>query len=372
MLDRLQRDIQEIFRRPPRVMVAEEDEYARGVIVDSLQLVGCEPQVVTDGEKAWQQIGKMQPDLVIAGIHLSRLDGLQLCRRIKETQGLFLPVILTTPIETEEERLRAIAAGADEVLIKPFRPLLLLTRLRSLLHLKRLHDLLEERRRLLQEVLNLYLNPDLAKLILEDPEHHLRLGGESQRITVLFADLRGFTAFADRFPPTRVVDTLNTIFKALTEEIVRYQGLVDKFVGDEVIALFGAPFPNEEAPRRALQAAWAMQQRFRALREKAAGKGPLWAIRGLGIGVHTGEAVVGNIGSPTNWDYTAVGATVNLGNHLQRMARPGEILLSQETLNAVPDAQVSFVAEMYLPGGREKMTIYRLEAPPKGGNPQNL
>lgn len=366
MLEWLQRDIREIFQRPPRVMVAEGDVYARQVIVDSLLLVGCTPLIATDGEKAWAQMVKAPPDLVIAGTRsLDSLNGLELCRRLKgEPQTSFIPVILTTPDDTEEERLEAIAAGADEVLVKPFRPLLLLTRLRSLLHLKRLHDVLEERRRLLRKVLNFYLNPEVAELILQNPDQHLRLGGESRRITVLFADVRGFMAFTERYSANQAVNTLNRILDVLAEEVFRYRGLLDKFVGDEVMALFGVPVPDKESPRRALQTAWAMQQRFYALRERAQGL-PLHAIRGLGIGVHTGEAIVGNIGSGQIRDYTAVGMTVNLASRLERMARPGEILLSQETLNAVPDAQVSFVAEMYLPGAREKMTVYRLEAPPK-------
>ena len=360
-------ELRDILGRPPKVVVALQDRFALGLIRTTLENGGCEVRITADGEEAWRWITEDPPDLVVTEAHLPRLDGLTLCRRVKEhPRSQFVPVILTTPIDTDEERLRAIDAGADEVLIKPFRPSILFTRTRSLLRLKHLHDLLEERRRLLRQVLNLYLDPDLAQLILEDPQRHLRLGGESRRLTLIFADLRGFTAFTERFPATQVVDTLNQIFNALTEEVMRHQGVLDKYIGDAIMALFGVPWESPDAPLRALQTAWAMQQRFAQLRAEAPPNAPLRALRGLGIGVHTGEAIVGNIGSQHFMDYTAVGATVNLCSRLQEMARPGEILLSQETLDAVPGAQVSFVAEMLLPGAMHKMTIYRLERLPEG------
>ena len=366
MLGVFSQELRHILGRPPKIVAADNDLFALQMVETAFQAAGCEVRVTGKGEEVWRWVLEEPPDLVVVEARLSGLDGLTICRRVKEhPRSQFVPVIVTTPLNTEEARLEAIGAGADDVLVKPYRAVILLTRARSLLRLKHMHDLLEERRRLLRQVLNLYLDPDLAAVILEDPERYLRLGGESRRVTVLFADLRGFTTFSEQFPAEGVVETLNRVFDALTEEITRYQGVLDKYIGDEVMALFGVPWESEDAPRRALQAAWAMQRRFQALRAQAPADDPLRALRGLGIGVHTGEAIVGNIGSQHIRDYTAVGATVNLCSRLQEMARPGEILLSQETLDAVPEAQVRFVAEMLLPGAVDKMTIYRLEAPPE-------
>ncbi len=367
MLEAFSQELPQILGRQPKVLAADHDWYSLQMMEASFRAAGCAFRATADGEEALRWALEDLPDLVVVEASLPRLDGLTICRRIKEhPKSQFVPVIVTTPLDTEEARLEAIDAGADEVLIKPYRAAILLTRARSLLRLKRLHDLLEERRQLLRQVLNLYLDPDLAEVILKDPERYLRLGGESRRVTVLFADLRGFTAFTERFPAEVVVETLNRVLEVLTEEVTRHQGVLDKYIGDEVMALFGVPWESEEAPRQALKAAWAMQQRFRALREQAPPDAPLRALRGLGIGVHTGEAIVGNIGSQHIRDYTAVGATVNLCSKLQEMARPGEVLLSQETLDAVPGAQATFVAEMLLPGAVDKMTIYRLEQAPPG------
>lgn len=364
MLEVFSQELRSIFGRPPKIVAADHDLFSLQMVTTAFQAAGCEVRTTGDGEEAWHWILEEPPDLVVVEARLPHLDGLTICRRVKEhPKSRFVPVIVTTPLNTEEARLEAIGTGADDVLVKPYRAAILLTRARALLRLKRLHDLLEERRRLLRQVLNLYLDPDLAAVILEDPERYLRLGGESRRVTVLFADIRGFTAFTEQFPAEAVVETLNRVFDALTEEITRYQGVLDKYIGDEVMALFGVPWESEDAPRRALQAAWAMQRRFQALRDQAPAGDPLRVLRGLGIGVHTGEAIVGNIGSQHIRDYTAVGVTVNLCSRLQEIARPGEILFSQETLDAVPDAQARFVAEMLLPGAVDKMTIYRLEAP---------
>lgn len=364
MLEVFSQELRHIFGRPPKVVAADHDLFTLQMVEAAFQAAGCEVRATGDGEEVWRWVLEEPPDLVVVEARLPRLDGLTVCRRVKEhPKSQFVPVIVTTPLSTEEARLEAIEAGADDVLIKPYRAAILLTRARSLLRLKHLHDLLEERRRLLSQVLNLYLDPDLAEVILKDPERYLRLGGESRRVTVMFADLRSFTAFTEQFPAEVVVETLNRVLDALTEEITRHQGILDKYIGDEVMALFGVPWESEDAPRRALQAAWAMQRRFKALQEEAPPGAPIAALRGVGIGVHTGEAIVGNIGSQHIRDYTAVGVTVNLCARLQEMARSGEILLSQETLDAVPEAQVRFVAEMLLPGAADKMTIYRLEAP---------
>ncbi len=367
MWERLAQELSEVFGRPPKVVVADADWYSLQMLEAGFEAAGCALRATADGQEAWRWITQAPPDLVVAAVHLPRLDGLELCRRVKaHPKSQFVPVILTTPLDTDEARLQAIEAGADEVLVKPFRTVLLLTRARSLLRLKHLHDLLEERRRLLRQVLNRYLDPDLAQLILEDPQRHLRLGGENRRLTLLFADLRGFTAFTERFPATQVVETLNQVFNALTEEVMRHQGVLDKYIGDALMALFGVPWESAQAPLRALQTAWAMQQRLRQLRHQAPSGSPLRALRGLGIGVHTGEAIVGNIGSQHFMDYTAVGATVNLCSRLQEMARPGEILLSRATLEAAPGTQATFVAEMRLPGAQHKVQVYRLDRPPEG------
>jgi len=132
-------ELRDILGRPPKVVAVDQDRFALGIIRTTLESGGCEVRITADGEEAWRWITEDPPDLVVAEVRVPRLDGLSLCRRVKEhPRSQFVPVILTTPVDTDEERLRAIDAGADEVLIKPFRPSILFTRTRSLLRLKHL------------------------------------------------------------------------------------------------------------------------------------------------------------------------------------------------------------------------------------------
>ncbi len=361
MLQSLANDLLQRFGRSPRILLFEQDRYSRELLITGLQTIGCTPLLARNTEEVWELLAAPGCDLLILGQTRPATLSLQLCRQIKEApHSQHLPIVLLTSRNEESAHLAALEAGADEVLVKPFSTLLLLMRLRALLRLKRLHDLLEERNALLRQTLNRYLDADLAEHLLRDPERRLRLGGETRTVTVLFADLRHFTAFTERYPAPVVVDTLNTIFTALTEEVFRHQGTFDKYLGDAVMALFGAPLDLPDAPLHALQTAQAMQQRFAQLQRTAPSHAPIHTLTGLGIGVHTGEAVVGNIGSERIMDYTAIGDTVNIARRLQETARPGEILVSEITLQYVPQAEADFVAQIGLPGRRDPLTIYRL------------
>ncbi len=292
---------------------------------------------------------------------MPRLDGLSLCRRIKsDPRTRFVPVIIVTALDEEDEKLRAIQVGADDFIGKPFKAVILLTRVRSLLIQKHLHDELDSRNRLLQQVLNRYVDQDLAQVILTDPERHLKLGGETRQVTVLFADLRGFTEFAARHPASRVVETVNRVFEELTHVIFEHGGTFDKFLGDAILAFYGAPFSAADDARRALCSALDMQARFARLQRQSPDT-PLADLQGLGIGVHTGEAIVGNIGSERVMDYTVIGNTVNIARRLQEAAPPGEILISGETLQNVPTAQVAETSTSRLRKNSWPVRVFALE-----------
>lgn len=358
------RELRQHFQRPPRILILERDRYTLELLQTALQAIGCEPVLASGADDIWAQLAATPCDLLIFG-QTTAFDPLPLCRQLKEAPHTqHLPIILLTIQTAEQAHLAALEAGVDEVLVKPFSTLALLMRLRALLRLKHLHDLLKAQNTLLRQTLNRYLDAELAQHLLQDPEHRLRLGGETRTVTVLFADLRNFTPFAERYPAAIVVETLNTIFSALTEEIFRHQGTFDKYLGDAIMALFGAPLALPNAAHRALEAALAMRQRFTALQQSAPPRAPIRVLPGLGIGVHTGEAVVGNIGSERIMDYTAVGSTVNLARRLQELARSNEILISEATLREVPNAQASFVAQIGLPGHQDPISIYRLEHVP--------
>lgn len=168
----------------------------------------------------------------------------------------------------------------------------------------------------------------VVKQLLDNPDS-FRLGGVNQKVTVLFADIRGFTSFSEKENPERIVDVLNRYFTAMSEIIFAYGGTLDKYIGDGLMAIFGAPTASPEDSKNALKTAVAMQQKLVQLNEelKAAGLNNIQ----IGIGMHTGEATIGYIGSEKRSEYTAIGDTVNLAARLEQNARGGQILISEAT-----------------------------------------
>ena len=170
-----------------------------------------------------------------------------------------------------------------------------------------------------------FLSPAISRKITAEAAD-IRLGGESQRITLLFADVRGFTTMAEKMKPREAVEVLNEFFARMTNVIFEHEGTLDKYLGDGLMALFGAPFALQNDAEAAVRAAVNMQKSLDEL-NKISGKQPL----NIGIGVHTGEAVVGFLGTERRMDYTAIGDTVNVASRLTSQAGPGQIVISTAT-----------------------------------------
>ncbi|MFM9904426.1 MAG: adenylate/guanylate cyclase domain-containing protein [Pyrinomonadaceae bacterium] len=174
----------------------------------------------------------------------------------------------------------------------------------------------------------------VVKQLLENPDS-FRLGGANQTITVLFADIRGFTAFSEHENPEMVVSLLNQYFTAMSEIIFGHGGTLDKYIGDGLMALFGAPTATPEDARNAVEAAVEMQKRIVTLNQELVSQG--FKPVAVGIGLHTGEATVGYIGSEKRSEYTAIGDTVNLASRLESNTAGGQILISEATAKAAGD-----------------------------------
>jgi adenylate cyclase len=170
-----------------------------------------------------------------------------------------------------------------------------------------------------------FLSPAISRKITAEAAD-IRLGGESQRITLLFADVRGFTTMAETMKPREAVEVLNEFFARMTNVIFEHDGTLDKYLGDGLMALFGAPFALQNDAEAAVRAAVDMQKSLAEL-NKISGRPPL----NIGIGIHTGEAVVGFLGTERRMDYTAIGDTVNVASRLTSQAGPGQIVISNAT-----------------------------------------
>jgi adenylate cyclase len=180
--------------------------------------------------------------------------------------------------------------------------------------------LAEERKaRSIKRIFSSYVTPKVVEQLARNPEQ-ARLGGERKEITVLFSDVRGFTTFSESRQPEEVVARLNEYMGEMTEIIFKWDGTVDKFVGDEIMAFWGAPLPQDDQAERAVLCSIEMVKRLRQLQEDWARKGE--AVLDMGIGINTGEMVVGNMGAEgRKMDYTVIGDSVNLGARVEALTR---------------------------------------------------
>jgi adenylate cyclase len=204
-----------------------------------------------------------------------------------------------------------------------------------------------------------YVSPAVVDRLPSDPAD-LQLGGHRQVVTILFADIRGFTTFSEHLPPEELVDTLNQYLSMAAASILMYEGTLDKFMGDAVMGIFNAPLEQEDHVLRAVRSAIAMQRAIADHYHTIDTKQRL----SFGVGLHVGEVVVGNVGMTDRMDYTAIGDAVNVAKRIQENTPGGKILISEAVYQAVKDSlNASFYDELKLKGREEPMPVYELREP---------
>jgi adenylate cyclase len=329
------------------------------------------------GPEALQRVKDHDPDLVLLDIVMPEMDGYEVCRRLREDPATaFLPVVMITA-SGDQEKLRAIEVGADDFVTKPFDQAELLARVRSLVRIKRYHDTIEGQaaelaewnrtleQRVQQQVeqlermgrLRRFLSPQLADLVVSSGDESF-LESHRREITVVFCDLRGFTAFAEISEPEEVMGVLGDYYAALGDLVSRFEGTLERFTGDGLMAFFNDPLPCEDAPLRAVRMAVAMRSRIQGLARD-------WIRHGydlsLGVGLAQGYATLGQIGFEGRSDYTAVGSVPNLAARLCAAARPWQILLSQRVHAAVEEFVTSEpVGELTLRGFSRPVSAFNV------------
>ena len=322
-----------------RILIVDDE--ARNVRLLRLLLTtqGYTTLTASSGDEALAIITAEPPDLILLDVMLPGIDGFEVCRRIRAWEEGFyghtpvLPVVMVTALSATDDRVQGLDVGADDFLTKPVNDIELLARVRSLLRIKRLHDQLEARNRLLFDALQRSVSAPVARRIMEDPERYLQPGGERRTVSILFGDLRGYSTIAEELPPQQAMAVLNTYLARIIEVIYRHGGTVNQLLGDGVMSLFGAPIAYGDDAWRAVQAALDM-------RDEIIGVEPpgLPHVRlSMGIGITTGDVVVGHIGSEQRIDYTAVGDVVNLAARFETQAGPGQILIAHPTYTLVRD-----------------------------------
>lgn len=215
---------------------------------------------------------------------------------------------------------------------------------------------LYQQKHLLRDTISRYVSPNVCEEILKNPTL-LQLGGKRQRVTVLFADIWGFTSLSERLTPEAVVEMLNRFFTAMVDIVFEYEGTLDKFIGDNIMAVFGTPLEIEQPEVKAGRCALAMHRRLREMRAEAC------HIGRIGIGINTGEVIAGNIGSHRHMDFTVIGDVVNIAARLESLTREldAETLVGPETQAVLsPWFHLEACAPVVLKGRRALLPVYRL------------
>jgi adenylate cyclase len=329
------------------------------------------------GEEALAAVAERQPDLVLLDVVMPGMDGYDVCRRLRDEPATrFLPVVMITA-HGDEEKVKAIEAGADDFLLKPFDQTELLARVRSLLRIKQYHDTIEAQaaelaewnrgleQRVSEQVAELervgrlkrFLAPQVVEVVTSSGDESF-LAGHRREITVFFCDLRGFTSFAETVEPEDLMAVLREYHAALGDLVTRFEGTIERFVGDGLMVFFNDPLPCPDAPAQAVRMAVAMRNRLDELAER-------WRRQGhdlrFAVGIAQGYATLGLVGFHERVDYAAIGAVTNLAQRLCAHAKPGQILVSQRVHAATEDIAVAdAVGELTLPGFSRPMVAYNV------------
>ena len=349
------------MRTPPRILIAEDNAMNLDILQTRLALHGYDIVTATDGEAALALAREKQPDLILLDVMMPKLDGFEVCRRLRGDPALpFMPIILVTARADPKDVVAGLEAGGDEYLTKPVDQAALVARVKSMLRIKALHDTVQAQAarlegqagelktlnqtledRVADQVgqlerlgrLKRFCSPQLAELIVtggaNDP-----LQPHRRQVTVVFLDLRGFTAFAQTAEPEEVMAVLREYHAEMGKLILEYEGTLERFTGDGMMIFFNDPVPVPNPAERAIRMAVAMRERVNGL---SAG----WRKRGhdlaLGVGIAEGYATIGAIGFEGRWDYGAIGTVTNLAARLCSEAQGGQILISSQVAGALED-----------------------------------
>lgn len=348
------------------LLIVDDNAMNRDMLARRLEREGYQTEVAQDGQQALNKIVERPFDLVLLDIMMPVLDGMTVLRMLRKTYSVCeLPVIMVTAKDESAQVVTALERGANDYVTKPLDFPVALARIQTHLALKRASDQikalasqLEVRNELIRNMFGRYVASEVVENLLNHPEA-LELGGELRRVSMLMADLRGFTLLTQQLEPKQVVSLLNNYLGRMIEVINAHQGTVDELMGDGILAFFGAPLACERHAEQAIACALDMQM---AIQEVNAlnSAGGLPEVQ-MGIGINTGSVVVGNIGCHRRSKYSVVGSDVNLTARIESYTVGGQVLISEEAL-AEAGAIVRIEEQRVVrpKGMREPVTIYEV------------
>jgi class 3 adenylate cyclase/CheY-like chemotaxis protein len=366
-------------QEPACILVVDDNPANIEIIEMRLASQGYRILTAADGEDAIAQARTHLPDLILLDVMMPKKDGFQVCRELKGDPSLpFMPIILVTAKGDTKDIIAGLESGGDEYLTKPVDTAALLARVRSILRIKALHDQVQAQTRELADWnrtlearvatqveqiarisrLKRFLPPQVAELVSAGNEKVLE--SHRREITVVFCDLRGFTAFSETSEPEEVMAVLREYHAALGAGVMRHEGTVERYAGDGILVIFNDPIECPDHTERAVRMAAEMRATIGALAERWRAQGH---DLGFGVGVARGFATLGQVGFDSRSDYAAIGTVSNLAARLSDEAKAGQILVSQRVAAVVePIAETNFVGELPLKGFARTTPTYELLA----------
>lgn len=368
-----------------RLLVVDDTPADRRQLVDRLLALqqGYEVDQAASGVEALEAARRALPDLILLDVMMPDLNGFEVCRLLRSDPAFAaVPIVLVTSLDASADRVRGLEAGADDFVSKPYKTEELRARIRSLLRVKLLYDQVamqreelarwsatlservDEQVRQIERLARLkrFFSPGLAERLVQEGDAN-PMRSHRQEISVLFADLRGFTAFAEAVEPEVLMGVLGEFHASMGEAIHRHEGTLERFTGDGLMVFFNDPETQPDHAERAVALALEMQERGAALCRQWRERGSALA---LGLGASCGAATLGAIGFAGRQDYAAIGSVTNRAARLCAQARAGELLVCDGLWQRLPTSARPAGARgperLVLAGVAEAVPVYRLGA----------
>ena len=349
-------------RRGGHVLVVDDDALNRRLLTATLAREGLRTTSATDGDEALRVIKEDLPDVVLLDIEMPGLDGIEVLERIKSDEATrHLPVIMISGLDDTESVVRCLEIGADDFLPKPFDAAILRARINAGLDRKALHELERDR---VRDLFMRFLPEPIVDDVLARTDGDARIRPEQLTATVVFGDLRGFTTFAEGRPIDEVVEALNTYLTLMSDAVLDHGGTLVDYMGDGIMAAFGAPVANDDHADLALAAARAMAgEQIATFNAWLSASGVVEPLR-MGIGINSGPVLSASVGSPRRLDYAVIGDTTNTASRIESLTKELDhaVLFSEQTkeaLSEVPDDAVA-LGEFEIRGRSGKMGLWAL------------